>query len=203
MSKKAYTAIGIIALLIFLTLIYVFEYFNDAGDNAVILTVNGEPLYNYQVDRVVSQSKRYERSEIIETSIDDLLLIQYAQANGCEVSDEEVSAKLQAYKESLPAIYELAVDRYGINDLKSGLKNMILIDRAKDLYLSSNASKSYSETELDEYLIKNDIAPEQLTEEQYDLASQEYIEITLINSLLSDLRSTASIIYIDKQIPLA
>ena len=81
-------------------------------DPKVVVTVNGEPIYQKEVDTVVNQSPniKISESEVITNSINQLVVVQYGKKNGCSASQEEIDQQLNEYENSYPTIYDSALD---------------------------------------------------------------------------------------------
>jgi hypothetical protein len=197
MRKK----VVIISAAAFLILSVTFTiWFSIAKESdSVIATVNGEPLYSKQINRVLKQYDDLSRDEVIEASIDDMLLVQYGKKNGCVVSEDELSVRIHEYKDLNSYIYSEAIKIYGETDLKKGLENRIIIEKAKDLYLNSISDTSNLKTiSFEEYLALYKINKDQLDSDQINLAKEKYVDYqknSIIKSWLDRLKEGAEIKY--------
>lgn len=205
-SNKKIGIIGIVFLVIFIFCAILFaglhqeKHTNDLNvTEAVEVYVNGEALYTYEVDETLKVNPEVSREEVVENTIDDMLIIQYAKAHNIDVSDEEVEYMLNLYQEHYPEIYEIALDGYGTEGLKSGIKNRLLLSKALEMILSEPDYKiDESKEAIDKYLMENGIDPESLVESEYIEARNLYVtaqEIKMKETWLENARISAEIIY--------
>lgn len=112
----------------------------------VVVTVNGEPIYQKEVDTVVNQSPniKISESEVITNSINQLVVVQYGKKNGCSASQEEIDQQLNEYENSYPTIYDSALDLFGEDGLRKGIEYRIIYEKTKeyvfDLFWSEHTS---------------------------------------------------------------
>lgn len=115
-------------------------------DPKVVVTVNGEPIYQKEVDTVVNQSPniKISESEVITNSINQLVVVQYGKKNGCSASQEEIDQQLNEYENSYPTIYDSALDLFGEDGLRKGIEYRIIYEKTKeyvfDLFWSEHTS---------------------------------------------------------------
>lgn len=100
-------------------------------DPKVVVTVNGEPIYQKEVDTVVNQSPniKISESEVITNSINQLVVVQYGKKNGCSASQEEIDQQLNEYENSYPTIYDSALDLFGEDGLRKGIEYRIIYEK--------------------------------------------------------------------------
>lgn len=116
------------------------------GNPKVVVTVNGEPIYQKEVDTVVNQSPniKISESEVITNSINQLVVVQYGKKNGCSASQEEIDQQLNEYENSYPTIYDSALDLFGEDGLRKGIEYRIIYEKTKeyvfDLFWSEHTS---------------------------------------------------------------
>lgn len=106
-------------------------------DPKVVVTVNGEPIYQKEVDTVVNQSPniKISESEVITNSINQLVVVQYGKKNGCSASQEEIDQQLNEYENSYPTIYDSALDLFGEDGLRKGIEYRIIMKRQRNMFL--------------------------------------------------------------------
>ena len=149
----------------------------DVENNAVEVYVNGEALYTYEVDDTLKVNPGLERETIIENTIDEMLIIQYAKEKQIEITDEEVACVLKAYQEYYPEIYKDAMDGYGEEELKSGIKNKLLLNAAIEEIMNEPLYKiNFEDDDVWQYLSENGIDPAALDEDDYEEAKKLYVE---------------------------
>lgn len=128
---------------------------------AVEVYVNGEALYVYEVDETLNVNPEVSREEVVENTINDMLMIQYARTNDIHISDEEVEYILKLYQTHYPEIYEMALEGYGTDGLKSGIKNRLLLTATLERILEEpDYEIDLSNEALDKYLLENGIEPD-------------------------------------------
>lgn len=209
--NKKVRIIGIVILVIFIFCVILFAILHQEkhtnGLNvteAVEVYVNGEALYTYEVDETLKLNPEVSREEVVENTIDDMLIIQYAREHNIDVSDEEVEYMLNLYQEHYPEIYEIALDGYGMESLKSGIKTRLLLSDALEMILSEPDYKiDESQEAIDEYLMENGIDPESLVESEYIEARNLYVkaqEIKMRETWLENARMSAEIIYSEESV---
>ena len=183
-----------IAVIIIVSLILINSISNRT--DKVVALVNSEPILQSQLDMVLQQDKSIDRTELLENTIDDILLMQYAKNNGCSVSKQEVDELIREYKETYSVFYEEALKIYTEDELRAGLENRILIDKGKQVYFSKFPIDT--EKGFEDYLKSYDIEITSLTEEQIDTAKQKYkekLEETAMNNFVKELRKESNIEY--------
>lgn len=106
---------------------------NTVGTEAVIATVNGEPIYRWELDRLYQENKKhYEenseevddlenpkfaeqrlryRKDLLETLIDDTITTDIAKMEGYDLTEEEKAAVDQEYQD----LHDRAVANYKKN----------------------------------------------------------------------------------------
>lgn len=183
-----------IAVIIIVSLILINSISNQT--DKVVALVNSEPILQSQLDKVLQQDKSIDRTELLENTIDDILLMQYAKNNGCSVSKQEVDELIREYKETYSVFYEEALKIYTEDELRAGLENRILIDKGQQVYFSKFPIDT--EKGFEDYLKSYDIELTSLTEEQIDTAKQKYkekLEETAMNNFVKELRKESNIEY--------
>lgn len=201
--NKKVRIIGVVILVIFIFCVILFANLrqekqtnNLSITEAVEVYVNGEALYTYEVDETLKLNPEVSREEVVENTIDDMLIIQYAREHNI---DEEVEYMLNLYQAYYPEIYEIALDGYGMDALKSGIKNRLLLSDALEMILLEPDYKiDESQEAINEYLIENGIDPESLGESEYIEARNLYVkaqEIKMKEKWLENARMSAEIIY--------
>ena len=147
------------------------------GDAVVEVYVNGEALYAYEVDAVLKVNPGMDREAIIESTIDEMLIIQYAREKQIEIADDELNYVLKVYQEHYPEIYRDAVDGYGEEGLKTGIKNRLLMSAALIEIMEEPAYKiDLSADAVWQYLFENGLDPATLNEDEYEEAKKLYVE---------------------------
>ncbi len=198
-TRKKAILISTAAVVLILIITFLVWFLATKNRNAVIVTVNGVPLRERQVDNVLKQSKELDRAEVIKNSINDLLIIQYGKENGCVASYEEISERMLEYKEVYPLFYDRALKIYGEEELAKGLENQILIEKSKEHYLNSVVnSEKFKIVNFEKYLAKYNLNVSQLDDDQIALAREkyeEYKEKLILESWVENMIQKAEIVY--------
>lgn len=202
--KLTFISCGRNKLLIFIFFIAIIAcciavcHFNSS-DLSVEVYVNGEPLYKHEVDATQEMNPYSKREDIVYNTVNDMLLIQYAKSIGITVSNDEIDAIIIEYKEHYPDIYAAALDGYGEDQLRQGTENRLLIEYAlQHIYEDFSADLDINQEIINRYLIENNISPESLTDSEYQLLVESYLNTQkagIKDSWLENARQTSDIVY--------
>lgn len=209
-TKSAkYGKIYIFALVIVLAaacMFYILVFQNGIGqtegNDAVEVYVNGEALYAYEVDAVLKVNPGLDREAIIESTIDEMLIIQYARDKQIEVADAELNNILKIYQEQYPEVYRDALDGYGEEGLRAGIKNRLLISAALEEIMAEPEYRiDLSEEAVRQCLLENGVDPATLNDDEYEEAKKLYVDMKETENKerwISNARQVAEIIYCEK-----
>ena len=99
----------ILVIMVMVTIFYIKSYKEDM----VIATVNGEPVYQSDCDRISELGTDLTTDEIMELVMKELLVYQEAEILGLVVEDDIVESRILSLKEEMPDLYSLCVEQYG------------------------------------------------------------------------------------------
>lgn len=216
--KKNKLIIAIISFMaIFVIIIGAFLLKNNESKNVtnfktttenqnVIVSVNGENIYNYEIDRVFEQyqdTNSISKEKIIENTIDEILVIQKGKDDyGIDVSDSEVKALIDDYKLNFPEQYSKALEIYGEESFFKGQKDRQYYNKTKEYVLknilkiengiSKEQIKNFEQHYGIEESLKNYSDSEVLSQFQSD------IENYIFNEWVKSLRDDAAIEYYEE-----
>lgn len=195
----AFFAVIILCIVFFARAIQEKHHDNLDITGEVEVYVNGEALYVYEVDATLAVNPEVSREEIVENTINDMLMIQYARENGINVSDEDVEHLLELYQEHYPEIYGIALEGYGTEQLREGIRNRLLLSAAlEEILTEPDYGIDISNEAINRYLLDNGIAPEDLDKSEYEEARNLYIkaqQAKIKMAWIENARSSAEIIY--------
>jgi parvulin-like peptidyl-prolyl isomerase len=155
----------IVALIVVAALLYFFATQKEEGE--IIATVNGEPIYEEDINAIYNQlpeqyREQLPREVILNQSIDKLLLLQEARRRGIEVTEEDVDEQLEKIKsqfglddEQLETV--LANQSITLEEYKELVSEELLLQRVLEEAIISRVSVSdqevieYYDTHQDEF----------------------------------------------------
>lgn len=143
----------------------------ERGLGDVAAVVNGENIYDEEIRMTVEALKtngiRYDT--ILTNSICELLMVQMASEYDIAVSQEEIDQYLTWYREQEPEIYAKGVETYGEPLYEEGLVRWHTFQLVKEVVLSEEIPEpEVSEQEIVEYLEKNGLTFDQLTNHELE-----------------------------------
>ena len=145
----------------------------------VAATVNGEPIYEYQIEQVVNQLPEGEidRDEVLEESIRQLVVIQTGREYGINMTDEEMDKLLLEYKGAYLDIYQQGIEIYGEEGLVNGLKYKTLYEKTKQYMLDHIIIPEIDMTdeELEQYLLDQEVGDIEINDETREIIEQSYM----------------------------
>lgn len=101
----------------------------------IVATVNGEPVYQSDLDRVSELGTNITNDEIIELVMKELIVYQEAKNLGFNIEDDVVESRILSLKEEMPELYLLCIEQYGSEEAyKKALSYTILYDMVYDYY---------------------------------------------------------------------
>ncbi len=85
----------------------------EAGD-PILATVNGEPILKSEIDPVYEEYKESDITyeQMIEDTIDEILVIQQAPKYKLSVSEADVDESVEFYKITYPEMYQELSETY-------------------------------------------------------------------------------------------
>ena len=198
--KKAY-----LSLLIVLLCLSMFGCADRNGDghvnkgDAVAVFVNGEPIYETDIKKVIEYNAEAKYEQVLSDTIDDTLLFQYGIAHGISVSENEVDERLLEIKTSVPDIYKDIEESANFEKYKVNLKKIMIISKVKEAYLKEHDAQlhisdkeisSWYEEKLNKPFPGTDIVKESV----YNTLYEEKCN-ALIESFIAELKANAEIIF--------
>lgn len=111
----------------------------------VLLTVNGEPIYKEELEKIKSKYEKngLTESEIVEGMILELITLQQADELSISVSQEDVDSRYNELVDlEQPLFYEKAIEQYGSEEnYKDALYYRLIYDE-----VSTKIKESFSDT---------------------------------------------------------
>lgn len=193
-------------ILIILSLLFIIIIANGCSfsikKDEKVVTVNGESIYQSQIDKVVNQSQDHsiKEKDVLEESILRLAIVQEGEKLGITASEEEFEQMLVNYEKNFKDFYDKGLKIYGEKDFFKGLKYNIVYNKTKEYFnqnLSHIMNTEVSDTDLQKFLLDKGITLK-LEESNYDIIKNKYLEETRQNEFdiwAVELKNTAEIIY--------
>lgn len=130
-NKKTFWILIVVFAVTTISLIVVFTISTKDNKAAII---NGEIIYEYQIDNVIKQSSdnSIDRKKVLENSIDELIVVQYGKKQGLDVDNTTFDEYIEEYKKEYPKQYAKGIEVYGEKDFHSGLKYHIIYQNTRD-----------------------------------------------------------------------
>jgi len=148
----------ILVIMVMVTIFYIKSYKEDM----VIATVNGEPVYQSDCDRISELGTDLTTDEIMELVMKELLVYQEAEILGLVVEDDIVESRILSLKEEMPDLYSLCVEQYGSEEAyKNALSYTMLYNMVCDYYADQYISNlEYDIDDIKEEVIQCNYASE-------------------------------------------
>ncbi len=165
-----------------------------------LVSVNGEEILKKEIDLVYKQfaNSGVQYDEILNNSIDEVLVIQHAKEFGIpEITESEVQKQLQDYKSQYPDLYNEAVNVYGVDELYKGQENRMMYDRVKKYVMSNVLQDKFTDQTANNFIAKYKLS-EQLegySMEQIKKSLKKEIKEYLFNEWVDDIKKNANIVY--------
>lgn len=149
----------------------------------VIATVNGEPVYQSDCDRISELGTGLTNGEILELVMKELLVYQEAEILGFVIEDDIVESRILSLKTEMPDLYLLCIEQYGSEvAYKKALSYTILYNMVYDYY----ADKYISNLEYDIDDIKEEVIECNYASEMEMEADEEKIIILFLKEKYRD-----------------
>lgn len=200
------TLLAVTALAVILSSSLIFKTFNNnehhpeniPSDEKCLATINGEKILKREIDLVYRQfeNSEIEYEDILNNSIDEVLVIQKAEDFKIEVSDSEVESRIQEYKEMYPDLYNEAVDIYGVKELYKGQRNRIIYNKVKTYVMSNIIGEDISDRTVSDFIDKYNLKTqlEGYTTAQIKSSLHNELEEYLFESWIEDIKEDADIV---------
>lgn len=167
---------------------------NAEKNNEIAAVINGENLYISDIERVASEMDT-DKNEVLNDSINDLVVIQYGIENGIIISDATVNKRIEEVESAYPDIYNDIVESIGKEKYFNNLKYLMILEETKKDYIEKNMFE-IKEDELKEwykkYISKDMEGYENSKDSVYEAVFEEK-EQNLILELIKELREKADI----------
>lgn len=194
LKKMLFTILMIVVSIIFFSCSF------NSLENKIVVTVNDEAIYEYQIQNVLNQSleKPIDRDFLIENSINELVVVQFGQKNGIKIEDDLFQEYISNYKKQYPDYFQKGIDIYGVDEFYKGLKYHLIFQQTKDKIIKEEISETNAtDNDLKSYLKTKeyDII---LSDENYNLIKEKYIKETqeiLFKEWVEKQRKDCSIFY--------
>lgn len=110
-------------------------YMKSHKEDIVIATVNGDPVYQSDCDRISELGTGLTNDEIIELVMKELIVYQEAEVLGFVIGDDIVESRILSLKAEMPDLYSLCIEQYGSEvAYKKALSYTILYNMVYDYY---------------------------------------------------------------------
>lgn len=181
-----WAGIALIAAAIIIALIVIFW---PQGGNDAVVTVNGEPILQEEVDfqynlLPAAYQQTFTREQVLEQIIDEELVVQAAVAKGITVSDEEVLKRIQAIiAENQISLSEFQENLAQYNVTQERFEELIRRQQLIDAYLNMTLTPSP--------------ADETTLEALYNVSKSQFSvdeQVTVRHVLISNQRDDAAVI---------
>ena len=147
----------ILVIMVMVTIFYIKSYKEDM----VIATVNGEPVYQSDCDRISELGTDLTTDEIMELVMKELLVYQEAEILGLVVEDDIVESRILSLKEEMPDLYSLCVEQYGSEEAYRNALSYTMLYMVCDYYADQYISNlEYDIDDIKEEVIQCNYASE-------------------------------------------
>lgn len=125
-------------------------------DSECIVTVNGEKILKQEIETVYNEFREagVKFNDIVENSIDEILVIQRADDYEITCTEEEIERALKEYRSQYPEEYEKAENIYGKDHVKKGQRNRILYSKVKEYFFDNLVDKDISDDLVEKFIRK-------------------------------------------------
>lgn len=200
------TLLTVTVLAVIISSVLIFRTFNNTkhhpenipSDEKCLATINGEKILKREIDLVYRQfeDSEIEYEEILNNSIDEVLVIQKAKDFKIEVSNSEVESRIQEYKEMYPDLYNEAVDIYGVKELYKGQRNRIIYNKVKAYVMSNIIGEDISDRTVSDFIDKYNLKSqlEDYTTAQIKSSLHSELEEYLFENWIEDIKKEADIV---------
>lgn len=168
-----------------------------AAVGTVLVTVNGEPILKAEIDPVyeeyIESDITYE--QIIEDTIDEILVIQQAPKYKLSVSETDVDESIEFYKITYPEMYQELSETYTEKEIRKKLKDRLLFSMVRDYAIEHICLVDH---QLIQTFTKAYGLEEQLkgyTDEQIKYTLDSELQDFAVKQWTKDLRKQAEIVY--------
>ena len=195
------TIVTIVAMLIGSILFLSISGCNSKNSD-IVVTVNGEAIYEYQLENVMKQSidNSISREDLLENSINQLVVVQYGKKVGISIDDNYFDDYINRYKSGYPEYFAKGIDVYGEEEFIDGLRYHLIYQMTREKVISDNFSDiEISENILTLYIKEKGLRIE-LSKENYDLVKDKYIsekQEELFDEWVAEQRSNSEIEYFE------
>lgn len=169
------------------------------NNDECIVSVNGELIYKKEIDSVYDEfyDSGIEYKDIVENTIDEILVIQQAKEYGIVCDGTEIEQVLKEYELHYPDEYNKAISVYGIENVKKGQRSRLLYKKVKDYYFENISDNEISEKLIDNFLKEYDLEDQlkQYTYEEIQNSLDEELLQYDFDKWVEHLRKGADIVY--------
>lgn len=143
---------SIIVIVIVICLLY--------SPHNVVAKVNGEPIYQYQIDDMEISANELEEfvstDILVEQAIRDLLVYQEAEKLHIDITEEQLDMAMESIKNAPPAFYNNLIKKYGTeSEYKKSLRYNGIFMAVQDYVIHKElGDKQYSMAEAAEVFEK-------------------------------------------------
>jgi parvulin-like peptidyl-prolyl isomerase len=159
------------------------ELFNKRIEAAIKEITKKTSLEAAEAQGIIKET----RKDVLEQMIEAVILLQWADREGLEVSDKTIKARIAQIKRSFPTVHEfhksLAEQGMTVVDLERDIKKQILIDkliemRSKAVAVSDEEIKAFYDKNIDLYVQKEKLHLSQLIMKDFKDIQTERLKVT-------------------------
>lgn len=175
-NKKKIYIISTLCVIVLLLSLSLTVFFASRKDKAA--EVNGEKIYEYQLDNILNQSAdgSLKREFVLENSIEQLIVVQYGKEHGINIDDSYFNNYINEYKKEHPDQYKKGIQIYGEEEFYNGLKYHLIYQQTKEKIINEQIKDiDVTDDDLQSFLNEKKINIE-ITKENYDTIKSKYIE---------------------------
>lgn len=176
------------------------KYNSIPTKSSFVASVNGEKILKKEIDVVYKQFKNsgIQYDEILENSIDEILVIQQAKKFSISrITESEVQEQLKEYKDHYPDLYKEAVNTYGKDDLYKGMQSRMTYEKVKKYVFSNILQNKVTDDNVKRYIAKHSLSKllEKYSIKQIKQSLNSEIVESLFDDWVDSLRKEAQIVY--------
>jgi hypothetical protein len=159
------------------------ELFNKRIEAAIKEITKKTSLEAAEAQGIIKET----RKAVLEQMIEVIILLEWADREGLEVSDKTIKARIAQIKKSFPTVHEfhksLAEQGMTVADLERDIKKQILVDkliemRSKAVAVSDEEIKAFYDKNIDLYMQKEKLHLSQLTMKDFKDIQTERLKVT-------------------------
>lgn len=174
----------------------------NSQKNDVVVAVNGEAIYEYQLENVMKQSidNSISREDLLENSINQLVVVQYGIEANVNIDDSYFDDYINRYKSDYPEYFAKGIEVYGEEEFIDGLRYHLIYQKTREKIIS----EQFSDIEISENIlilyIKEKGLQIEISKDNYDIIKEKYItekQEELFDEWVAEQRNNSEIEYFE------